>query len=46
MLKVLNLVAFRPDPTFSLYEQIPAASAVEALLNRAPNSEFNSLLSG
>jgi glycerol-3-phosphate dehydrogenase (NAD(P)+) len=24
-----------------LYEQVPAASAVEALLNRAPNSEFN-----
>lgn len=24
-----------------LYEQVPAASAVEELLNRAPNSEFN-----
>jgi glycerol-3-phosphate dehydrogenase (NAD(P)+) len=24
-----------------LYEQVPAASAVKALLNRAPNSEFN-----
>ncbi len=24
-----------------LYEHVPAASAVEALLNRAPNSEFN-----
>jgi glycerol-3-phosphate dehydrogenase (NAD(P)+) len=24
-----------------LYEQVPAVSAVEALLNRAPNSEFN-----
>ena len=24
-----------------LYEQVPAASAVESLLNRAPNSEFN-----
>jgi glycerol-3-phosphate dehydrogenase (NAD(P)+) len=23
-----------------LYEQVPAASAVEALLSRAPNSEF------
>ncbi|MFZ1766373.1 MAG: NAD(P)H-dependent glycerol-3-phosphate dehydrogenase [Candidatus Nitrotoga sp.] len=29
-----------------LYEQVPAANAVEALLNRAPNSEFNSPLPG